>query len=359
MIVRKQTNGIHVGPVKIGDFSPISIQSMITTNPIYTDKAIAEINRLTEAGCEIVRVAVPTMEAAKSLETVKKGISIPLIADIHFDYRLALQAIDSNVDGLRINPGNIGSIDNVLAVVEKAKPKRIPIRIGVNAGSLPKHILEAYGGHPTADGMVETALEHVRILEKLDYKEMKLSIKATEVPLMIEAYRKLSDKVPYPLHLGVTEAGTIKQGTIKSAIGIGALLADGIGDTLRVSLTGDPIHEIEVGRTIVSSLGLRNFGATMISCPTCGRCQVNLFSMAETVEQRLASIKEPIKVAVMGCVVNGPGEAREADFGIAGGNGQGIVFRKGEVIKTVPEHQLVDTLFNEINTYLEMKEKES
>lgn len=359
MIVRKPTNGIYVGTVKIGDYAPVSIQSMITTDPVHMEKAIAEINRLAEAGCELVRVAVPTMASAKALKAVRAGIDIPLIADIHFDYKLALEAIENNVDGLRINPGNIGGEDKVLAVIEKAKPKQIPIRIGVNAGSLPKHILDAHGGHPTADGMVETALEHVRILEKLDYRQMKLSIKATEVPLMVEAYRKLSDKIPYPLHLGVTEAGTIKQGTIKSAMGIGALLLDGIGDTLRVSLTGDPIHEIEVGRSILSNLGLRNFGATMISCPTCGRCQVNLFDMAGIVEERLASIKAPIKVAVMGCVVNGPGEAREADFGIAGGNGQGIVFRKGEVIKTVPEAELVETLFREIDQYLESLNEES
>ena len=262
-------------------------------------------------------------------------------------------------EGINKRPSVKKELDEIKNRNKKAKPKQIPIRIGVNAGSLPKHILDAHGGHPTADGMVETALEHVRILEKLDYRHMKLSIKATEVPLMVEAYRKLSDKIPYPLHLGVTEAGTIKQGTIKSAMGIGALLLDGIGDTLRVSLTGDPIHEIEVGRSILSSLGLRNFGATMISCPTCGRCQVNLFDMAGIVEERLASIKAPIKVAVMGCVVNGPGEAREADFGIAGGDGQGIVFRKGEVIKTVPEAELVDTLFREIDQYLESLDEES
>ena len=240
----------------------------------------------------------------------------------------------------------------MVKVVEKAKPKLIPIRIGVNAGSLPQHVLDAHGGHPTADGMVETALEHIRILESLEYDQMKVSIKATDVPLMIEAYRKLSSKIPYPLHLGVTEAGTIKQGTIKSAIGIGTLLADGIGDTIRVSLTGDPIHEVEVAKTILSSLELRTFGATMISCPTCGRCQVNLFNMADIVEERLKSIKAPIRVAVMGCVVNGPGEAREADFGIAGGKGQGIIFRKGKVLKTVPEQELVDTLFAEIDQYL-------
>ena len=292
------------------------------------------------------------MAAAKAIKDIKERAMIPLIADIHFDYRLALQAIDSGIDGLRINPGNIGSIDNVIKVVEKAKPKLIPIRIGVNAGSLPQHVLDAHGGHPTADGMVETALEHIRILESLEYDQMKVSIKATDVPLMIEAYRKLSSKIPYPLHLGVTEAGTIKQGTIKSAIGIGTLLADGIGDTIRVSLTGDPIHEVEVAKTILSSLELRTFGATMISCPTCGRCQVNLFNMADIVEERLKAIKAPIRVAVMGCVVNGPGEAREADFGIAGGKGQGIIFRKGKVLKTVPEQELVDTLFAEIDQYL-------
>lgn len=352
MIERKPTKGIQVGTVHIGDNAPVSIQSMITTNPVKVEQSIEEINRLATAGCELVRLAVPDMAAAKAIKDIKERAMIPLIADIHFDYRLALQAIDSGIDGLRINPGNIGSIDNVIKVVEKAKPKLIPIRIGVNAGSLPQHVLDAHGGHPTADGMVETALEHIRILESLEYDQMKVSIKATDVPLMIEAYRKLSSKIPYPLHLGVTEAGTIKQGTIKSAIGIGTLLADGIGDTIRVSLTGDPIHEVEVAKTILSSLELRTFGATMISCPTCGRCQVNLFNMADVVEERLKAIKAPIRVAVMGCVVNGPGEAREADFGIAGGKGQGIIFRKGKVLKTVPEQELVETLFAEIDQYL-------
>ncbi|RKW66256.1 MAG: flavodoxin-dependent (E)-4-hydroxy-3-methylbut-2-enyl-diphosphate synthase [Veillonella sp.] len=352
MIERKPTKGIQVGTVHIGDNAPVSIQSMITTNPVKVEQSIEEINRLATAGCELVRLAVPDMAAAKAIKDIKERAMIPLIADIHFDYRLALQAIDSGIDGLRINPGNIGSIDNVIKVVEKAKPKLIPIRIGVNAGSLPQHVLDAHGGHPTADGMVDTALEHIRILESLEYDQMKVSIKATDVPLMIEAYRKLSSKIPYPLHLGVTEAGTIKQGTIKSAIGIGTLLADGIGDTIRVSLTGDPIHEVEVAKTILSSLELRTFGATMISCPTCGRCQVNLFNMADIVEERLKAIKAPIRVAVMGCVVNGPGEAREADFGIAGGKGQGIIFRKGKVLKTVPEQELVDTLFAEIDQYL-------
>ena len=352
MIERKPTKGIQVGTVHIGDNAPVSIQSMITTNPVKVEQSIEEINRLATAGCELVRLAVPDMAAAKAIKDIKERAMIPLIADIHFDYRLALQAIDSGIDGLRINPGNIGSIDNVVKVVEKAKPKLIPIRIGVNAGSLPQHVLDAHGGHPTADGMVDTALEHIRILESLEYDQIKVSIKATDVPLMIEAYRKLSSKIPYPLHLGVTEAGTIKQGTIKSAIGIGTLLSAGIGDTIRVSLTGDPIHEVEVAKTILSSLELRTFGATMISCPTCGRCQVNLFNMADIVEERLKAIKAPIRVAVMGCVVNGPGEAREADFGIAGGKGQGIIFRKGKVLKTVPEQELVDTLFAEIDQYL-------
>lgn len=358
MIVRKKTRGIQIGNVKIGDYAPISVQSMITTNPVKVEKSIAEINRLADAGCELVRLAVPSEEAARAIKEIKKESKIPLIADIHFDYRLALLAIDSGIDGLRINPGNIGAEENVVAVVEKAKPKNIPIRIGINAGSLPEHILKAYDGHPCADGMVEAALEHIRILEKLNYRDMKISIKATDVPLMIEAYQKLSSKVDYPLHLGVTEAGTIKQGTIKSSIGIGSLLAQGIGDTLRVSLTGDPIHEVEVGKSILSALGLRTYGATMISCPTCGRCGVNLFGMAEIVEERLKSIKEPIRVAVMGCVVNGPGEAREADFGIAGGQGSGIIFRKGEVLKTVPENELVDKLFEEIDAYLEKEAKE-
>ena len=351
MITRKQTKRIQVGTVPIGNFAPISIQSMITTDPVHSAKAIEEINRLADAGCELVRVAVPTMESAKAISAVKVGAKIPVIADIHFDYRLALEAIDNNIDGLRINPGNIGGIDNVVAVVEKAKPKRIPIRIGVNAGSLPDYILDKYHGHPTADGMVEAALEHVRILEQVKYTEMKLSIKATEVPLMVEAYRKLSDKVSYPLHLGVTEAGTLKQGTIKSAMGIGSLLLDGIGDTIRVSLTGDPIHEVEVGKFILSNLGLRDFGATMISCPTCGRCQVNLFDLANTVEERLKSIKEPIKVAVMGCVVNGPGEAKEADLAIAGGKGVGLLMKRGEVIRKVEEKDLLSALKEEIEKY--------
>lgn len=357
MIDRKKTRGIHVGSVAIGNHAPVSIQSMITTDPVEVERSISEINRLATAGCDLVRVAVPSEASARAIKQIKERAMIPVIADIHFDYRLALLAMEAGVDGLRINPGNIGSRDNVVKVVEKAKEHKVPIRIGINAGSLPKHILEAYGGHPTAEGMVEAALEHIRILEEMEYYDMKVSIKATDVPLMMAAYRKLSETVDYPLHLGVTEAGTIKQGTVKSSIGIGGLLSEGIGDTMRVSLTGDPIHEVEVAKMILSALELRSFGATMISCPTCGRCRVNLFNMAETVEKRLESVKEPIKVAVMGCVVNGPGEAREADFGIAGGDGQGIVFRKGEIVKSVREDELVDALFEEIDNYLETKEK--
>ncbi len=346
-----------MGSVAIGNHAPVSIQSMITTDPVEVERSISEINRLATAGCDLVRVAVPSEASARAIKQIKERAMIPVIADIHFDYRLALLAMEAGVDGLRINPGNIGSRDNVVKVVEKAKEHKVPIRIGINAGSLPKHILEAYGGHPTAEGMVEAALEHIRILEEMEYYDMKVSIKATDVPLMMAAYRKLSETVDYPLHLGVTEAGTIKQGTVKSSIGIGGLLSEGIGDTMRVSLTGDPIHEVEVAKMILSALELRSFGATMISCPTCGRCRVNLFNMAETVEKRLESVKEPIKVAVMGCVVNGPGEAREADFGIAGGDGQGIVFRKGEIVKSVREDELVDALFEEIDNYLETKEK--
>lgn len=348
---RKKTREIRVGNIKIGNNAPISIQSMITTDPIHVEKSILEINRLAVAGCELVRVAVPTKESALAIKQIKERAMIPIIADIHFDYTLALLALESGVDGLRINPGNIGPVENVIKVVEKARVNNIPIRIGINSGSLPKHIIERYH-HPCADGMVEAALEHIRILENLKYQEIKVSIKSSEVPMMIEAYKKLSDKIDYPLHLGVTEAGTIKQGTVKSSIGIGSLLAQGIGDTIRVSLTGDPIHEVEVAKMILSSLELRNFGPVMISCPTCGRCRVSLFDIAEVVEERLKQYKQSLKVAVMGCVVNGPGEAREADFGIAGGDGKGVVFKKGKIVRTVPENELVEALFWEIDEYL-------
>ncbi len=349
---RRTSLPVQVGNLTIGGTAPVSVQTMSTVNPAYEDKAIADAKRLASYGAELVRFAVPDMAAAKGLKAVTAASPVPIVADIHFDYRLALEAVDSGVQALRINPGNIGSEENVIKVVEKVKPKHIPIRIGINTGSLPEDILKAYGGHPTADAMVEGALRHIRILERLQYRNMVISLKASQVPLMIEAYRALADKVPYALHLGVTEAGLVREGTIKSAIGIGTLLYQGIGDTIRVSLTGDPAEEVKVGQTILSSLGLRSFGPTLISCPTCGRTKINLIALAQQVEKAISHLTVPIKVAVMGCVVNGPGEAREADFGIAGGNGSGIVFSHGQILRTVPENQLVASLLEEIHKSL-------
>ncbi len=349
---RRTSLPVQVGNLTVGGTAPISVQTMSTVNPAYEDKAIADAKRLASYGAELIRFAVPDMAAAKGLKAVVAASSVPIVADIHFDYRLALEAVDSGVQALRINPGNIGTEENVIKVVEKVKPRHIPIRIGINTGSLPEDILKAYGGHPTASGMVEGALRHIRILEQLHYRNMVISLKASQVPLMIEAYRELADKVPYALHLGVTEAGLVREGSIKSAIGIGTLLYQGIGDTIRVSLTSDPAEEVKVGQTILSSLGLRSFGPTLISCPTCGRTKVNLIALAQKVEEAISHLTVPIKVAVMGCVVNGPGEAREADFGIAGGNGSGIVFSHGQVLRTVPENQLVSSLLEEIHKSL-------
>lgn len=349
---RRESLPVQAGTVTIGGTAPISVQTMSTVNPADSAKAIADVQRLASFGAEIIRFAVPDMAAAQGLRAVVQASPVPLVADIHFDYRLALAAVDSGVQALRINPGNIGSEDNVVKVVEKVRPKHIPIRIGINSGSLPADILKAYDGHPTAAGMVEGALRHIRILERLDYRNMVISLKSSEVPLMIEAYSELAEKIPYALHLGVTEAGLIREGSIKSAIGIGTLLYQGIGDTIRVSLTSDPAEEIKAGQTILSSLGLRSFGPTLVSCPTCGRTQIHLIELAQEVEQAIAHIKAPIKVAVMGCVVNGPGEAREADFGIAGGKGKGIVFAHGQVLRTVPEDQLVSSLVDEIQRSL-------
>ncbi len=346
---RRTSRPVQVGSLTIGGTAPVSVQTMSTVNPADEDKAIADAKRLASYGAELLRFAVPDMAAAKGLKAVVAASPVPIVADIHFDYRLALEAVDSGVQALRINPGNIGSEENVIKVVEKVKPKHIPIRIGINTGSLPEDILKAYGGHPTADAMVEGALRHIRILERLHYRNMVISLKASQVPLMIEAYCALADKVPYALHLGVTEAGLVREGSIKSAIGIGTLLYQGIGDTIRVSLTGDPAEEVKVGQTILSSLGLRSFGPTLISCPTCGRTRVNLIALAQQVEEAISHLTVPIKVAVMGCVVNGPGEAREADFGIAGGNGSGIVFSHGQILRTVPENQLVSSLLEEIH----------
>ena len=348
MIQRKKTRQIAIGNVKIGGGAPISVQSMTNTKTTDTKATVAQIKALEAAGCDIVRLAVPDMEAAKAIGDIKKRIHIPLVADIHFDYRLALKAIEQGIDALRINPGNIGDEARVKAVVEAAKMKRIPIRIGVNAGSLDKKLLVKYG-KVTAEALVESAMEHVHILEKLDFHDIKISLKAHDVPLTLDAYRLMSETVDYPLHLGITEAGTVNTGIIKSAVGIGALLAEGIGDTFRISLTGDPVNEVKVANEILKALSLKEYGPTLISCPTCGRCNIDLPSIAAQVEKRLENVKKPVKVAVMGCVVNGPGEARDADIGIAGGKGEGLVFRKGEIIGKVPEDKLIDALFAELD----------
>ena len=334
--------------IKIGGGAPISVQSMTNTKTTDTNATVAQIKALVDAGCDIVRVAVPDMSAAENIYNIKSQVDVPLVADIHFDYRLALKAIEQGIDALRINPGNIGDEERVKAVVEAAKIRNIPIRIGVNAGSLDKKLLAKYG-KVTAEALVESALEHIRILEKLNFYDIKISLKAHDVPLTLDAYRLMSETVDYPLHLGITEAGTVNTGIIKSAVGIGALLAEGIGDTFRISLTGDPVNEVKVANEILKALGLKEYGPTLISCPTCGRCNIDLPSIAEKVEQRLSGITKPIKVAVMGCVVNGPGEARDADIGIAGGKGEGLVFCKGEVINKVAEDKLVDALFEELD----------
>lgn len=352
MITRKMTRQISIGNIKIGGGAPISVQSMTNTKTTDTEATVAQIQALKKAGCDIVRVAVPDMAAAENIANIKNQVDIPLIADIHFDYRLALKAIEQGIDALRINPGNIGSEDRVKAVVTAAKEKNIPIRIGVNAGSLDKKLLAKYG-KVTPEALVESALEHIKILENLDFHDIKISLKAHDVPLTLAAYRLMSETVDYPLHLGITEAGTVNTGIIKSAVGIGALLAEGIGDTFRISLTGDPVNEVKVANEILKALGLKEYGPTLISCPTCGRCNIDLPSIAEKVERRLDGITKPIKVAVMGCVVNGPGEARDADIGIAGGKGEGLVFRKGEIINKVSEDKLVDALFEELDKLIQ------
>jgi (E)-4-hydroxy-3-methylbut-2-enyl-diphosphate synthase len=352
MIIRKKTRGIHIGKVKIGDFAPISVQSMTNTKTNDTVATVGQIKALAVAGCDIVRLAVPDMEAAKNIAAIKNEVDVPLVADIHFDYRLALTAMEQGIDALRLNPGNIGNEDGVKAVVREAKRREVPIRIGVNAGSLDKSLLQKYG-KATPEALVESAMQHVRLLENLDFHDMKISLKAHDVTLTIAAYQLMSQTVDYPLHLGITEAGTVNTGVIKSSVGIGALLAQGIGDTFRISLTGDPVVEVQVANEILKSLGLKEYGPTLVSCPTCGRCNINLAGIADQVEQKLKNIERPIQVAVMGCVVNGPGEAREADVGIAGGKGEGLVFRKGEIIRKVPENILVEELFKEIDRILE------
>ena len=346
--MKKATRQIHVGPVAIGGDAPCSVQSMCSTDTRDVAATIAQINGLAAVGCEIVRCAVPDLEAAAALGQIKKISPIPVIADIHFDYKLALKVLEGGIDGLRLNPGNIGEKWKVAEVVKSAAERSVPIRIGVNAGSLEKELLERYG-HPTAEAMAESALGHIRILEDLNYREIKVSLKASDVMKTVSAYRLLSEAVDYPLHIGITEAGTIFSGTIKSSVGLGILLADGIGDTMRVSLTGDVLDEVRVGYEILKSLGLRQRGVNFVSCPTCGRCQINLIKVAEDVERQLQGIDKRITVAVMGCAVNGPGEAREADVGIAGGKGEGLLFRHGEIVRKVPEDQLAQALIEEIN----------
>ena len=358
MIKRKKTRQIHIGPVAIGGGAPISVQSMTNTKTTDTEATVAQIRALQAAGCDIVRLAVPDMEAARNLGNILRQVTVPLVADIHFDYKLALEAIHQGIHALRLNPGNIGGEEKVKAVVEAAKEAGIPIRIGVNAGSLDKKILKKYGG-VTPEALVESAMEHVRILEALDFHDMKISLKAHDVPLTIAAYRLMSQTVDYPLHLGITEAGTVNTGIIKSAVGIGALLAEGIGDTFRISLTGDPVVEVRVANEILKSLGLKEYGPTLVACPTCGRTSIDLPAIAAQVEEKLRDIEEPIEVAVMGCVVNGPGEARGADVGIAGGNGEGLIFRKGEIVRKVPEADLVNELFQEIDQILEERKHAS
>jgi (E)-4-hydroxy-3-methylbut-2-enyl-diphosphate synthase len=345
--MKKLTRQIKIGNVPIGGGAPCSVQSMCSTDTRDVAATLEQIGRLADAGCEIVRCAVPDMDAAKALAAIKAGSPMPLIADIHFDYKLALQALESGVDGLRLNPGNIGERWKVAEVVKAAAERQIPIRIGVNGGSLERELLVKYG-HPTPEAMVESALGHVRILEELNYREIKISIKVSDVLRTLEAYRLLSDAVDYPLHIGVTEAGTIFSGTIKSSVGLGILLHQGIGDTMRVSLTGDPVHEVRVAYDILKSLGLRQRGINFVSCPTCGRCQIDLIPVAEEVERRLAHLDKNITVAVMGCSVNGPGEAREADFGIAGGRGEGLLFKHGEILRKVPQDKLADALVEEV-----------
>ncbi|WP_298273307.1 flavodoxin-dependent (E)-4-hydroxy-3-methylbut-2-enyl-diphosphate synthase [Geobacter sp.] len=345
--MKRQTRQIRVGNVPVGGGAPCSVQSMCNTDTRNVAATIDQIRSLATAGCEIVRCAVPDMAAAVALADIKRLSPIPVIADIHFDYRLALKVLDGGIDGLRLNPGNIGERWKVEEVVRAARERLVPIRIGVNAGSLEKELLEKYG-HPTAEAMVESALGHVRILEELGYDQIKISLKASDVPKTVDAYRLLATRVDYPLHIGITEAGTIFSGTIKSSVGLGILLSEGIGDTMRVSLTGDPVDEIRVGWEILKALGLRRKGINFVSCPTCGRCQIDLIGVAQEVEKRLAVIDTPLTVAVMGCVVNGPGEAREADVGIAGGRGEGLLFRHGEIVRKVPESEMADALVAEV-----------
>ncbi len=336
----KKTRAVKVGNIIIGGDNNIVIQSMTNTMTSDVEATVAQIKRLEEAGCQLVRMTINNMEAAEAIKKIRKKVTIPLVADIHFDYKLALAAMENGIDKLRINPGNIGADENVTKVVQMAKEKNIPIRIGVNSGSLEKEILKKYGS-PTADAMVESAMYHIGLLEKNDFHDIIVSLKSSNVKMMAEAYRKISEKVNYPLHLGVTEAGTAFQGTVKSAVGIGSLLVDGIGNTIRVSLTEDPVEEIKVAKEILKVLGLIEAGVEIVSCPTCGRTEIDLIGLAKKVEKEFEKENRKIKIAVMGCVVNGPGEAREADYGVAGGKGEGVLFKKGQIVKKVKESEIL------------------
>ena len=341
------TKRIMVGGVPVGGGAPVSIQSMCSTKTGDVPATVDQIHRLEAVGCEIVRVAVPDMAAARALGTIKNSIHIPLVADIHFDYRLALEAIGQGVDKIRLNPGNIGGEDRVKAVADACRARHVPIRIGVNGGSLEKELRQKYGG-VTAQALVDSAMGHVALLNKFDFDDICISVKCSSVPLTMAAYRLLSERCDYPLHLGVTEAGTPSMGLVKSAMGIGGLLCLGIGDTLRVTLTADPVEEVYAAKKILQAAGLRQEGPNIIACPTCGRTNIDLIPLAEEVERRLADCKKPITVAVMGCAVNGPGEAAAADVGIAGGKGEGLLFRKGEILRKVPQEQLIEALMEEI-----------
>ena len=351
---RDHTKVVHIGDRVIGGGNPILIQSMTNTRTEDVEATVAQIHRLEAAGCEIVRCTVPTQEAALALGEIKKQVKIRVGADIHFDYRMALAAIESGADKIRINPGNIGSLDRIRAVVDAAKERGIPIRVGVNSGSLEKELVEKYGG-VTAEGLVESALDKVRIIEDLGYDNLVISIKSSNVMMCARAHELIADKTPYPLHVGITEAGTLYSGNIKSAVGLGVILGQGIGDTIRVSLTGDPVEEIKSAKLILRTLGLRDGGIEVVSCPTCGRTKIDLISLANQVETMVTEFPLNIKVAVMGCVVNGPGEAREADLGIAGGQGEGLLMKHGEVIRKVPEAELLDALRHELENWNESK----
>ncbi len=344
---RDRTKVVQIGDRKIGGGNPILIQSMTNTPTQDVGATVAQILALEKAGCEIVRCTVPDMEAAKALAEIKKQIHIPLVADIHFDYKMAIAAMENGADKIRINPGNIGTLDRIKAVVDVAKERNIPIRVGVNSGSLEKHLVEKYHG-VTAEGIVESALDKVKLIEDLGYDNLVISIKSSDVLMCVKAHELLADKTPYPLHVGITESGTVQSGNIKSAIGLGLILNQGIGDTIRVSLTGNPVEEIKSAKLILRTLGLRKGGIEVVSCPTCGRTKIDLIGLASKVEEMVQDYPLDIKVAVMGCVVNGPGEAKEADLGIAGGVGEGLLIKKGEIVRKVPENELLDALREEL-----------